>query len=54
MLNPNRPVMNLDDSPKSRKDIEEMLKRMDSMDENGYPVDEKKDGDKSKVKKVTA
>lgn len=37
MRNPNKPIPVIDDRPKSRKEIEEMINRLMNTDEDGYP-----------------
>lgn len=44
MRNPNKPIKAMDDRPKSRKEIENMIERMMKTDEDGYP--ENPDDDK--------
>ena len=40
MRNPDKPVRNIDDTPKSKNEIAEMISRMMETDENGYPEKE--------------
>ncbi|MBR1763854.1 MAG: hypothetical protein IJ746_00485 [Ruminococcus sp.] len=37
MRNPNRPIADIDDRPKSREEIAEMIERMLKTDEDGNP-----------------
>ena len=48
MRNPNKPIPVIDDRPKGRKDIEEMINRMMNTDEDGYP-ENKDDKDNKKI-----
>lgn len=49
MRNPNKPTPVIDEHPKGRKGIEEMIERMLNTDEEGNPEDEDKH-----EKKITA
>lgn len=43
MLNPNRPIKNIDDRPKSRDEIATMIEHMLNTDEDGNPEKDKSD-----------
>lgn len=37
MRNPDKPIHNIDETPKSKSEIAEMINAMMKTDENGYP-----------------
>ncbi len=43
MLNPNRPIKTIDDRPKSKEEIAQMIEHMFSTDEDGNPEKDKDD-----------
>lgn len=43
MRNPNKPIRDIDERPKGRKGIAEMIDRMLKTDEDGDPEDKKND-----------
>lgn len=46
MRNPNKPMPVIDDRPKGRKGIAEMINRMKNTDEDGYPENKEDKDDK--------
>jgi hypothetical protein len=47
MRNPNKPIKIIDDQPKSKDEVAEMIKQMFNTDEDGNP-------EKGKINKATA
>ncbi len=49
MRNPNKPILEIDERPKGREGIVEMLDRMFSTDEDGNPENKKEEKNKIAV-----
>lgn len=47
MRNPNKPLPKIDDTPKTKAEIAEMIERMMSTDENGYSNDKSEEKSKN-------